>query len=169
MAARTATDAGNGRKREEPLAEREREREEEVGRGERDTGNGLFLTWVGRLVVRLVTWGEADDWPVGDNGGWVVGTTEREGKKKWQKIKGEILFFSNICTWFSPPFKTWNPHLFIGVGRGAFGLHLFQILALGSTRKNPNYWFKVSIIGCQSCCRGGVSWVRHFRAVPPPL
>jgi len=41
-----------------------------------------------------VTWGEADDWPVGDNGGWVVGTTEREGKKKWQKIKGEILFFS---------------------------------------------------------------------------
>jgi hypothetical protein len=24
--------------------EREREREEEVGRGERDTGNGLFLT-----------------------------------------------------------------------------------------------------------------------------
>jgi hypothetical protein len=46
---------------------------------------------------------------------------------------------------------------------------LFQILALGSTRKNPNSWFKVSIIGCQICCRGGVSWVRHFRAVPPPL
>ena len=45
-----------------------------------------------------MTWGEADDWPVGDNGDWVVGTTEREGKKKWQKIKGEILFFPNICT-----------------------------------------------------------------------
>jgi len=168
MAARTTIGTGNGRKKEEPWAKREREREEKVGREERDTGNGLFLTWVGRLVFRLMTWDEADDGQVSDDGDWVVGTAKREGKKEWQKIKGERLFFFNICTWFSPPFRTWNPHLFIGVGRGMFGLHLFQILALGSTRKDLNYWFKVGIIGYQICCRG-VSWVRYFRAVPPPL
>jgi hypothetical protein len=25
--------------------------------------------------------------------------------------------------WLSFPLRTWNPHLFIGVGRGTFGLH----------------------------------------------
>jgi len=45
-----------------------------------------------------MTWDEADDGQVGDDGDWVVGTAEREGKKEWQKIKGERLFFSNICT-----------------------------------------------------------------------
>jgi len=44
MAARTTIGAGNGRKKEEPLAKTERERKEEVGREKRDTSNGLFLT-----------------------------------------------------------------------------------------------------------------------------
>jgi hypothetical protein len=40
-----------------------------------------------------MTWDEADDGQVSDDGDWVVGTAKREGKKEWQKIKGERLFF----------------------------------------------------------------------------
>jgi len=34
-------------------------------------------------------------------------------------------------------FRTWNPYLFIRVGRRMFGLHLCNILALRSIQKDP--------------------------------
>jgi hypothetical protein len=50
-----------------------------------------------------------------------------------------------------------------------FGLHWCQILAFGSTKKNPSRWLKVTIMGCQVFCRKMAGWVGHFGVVPPSL
>jgi hypothetical protein len=51
---------------------------------------------------------------------------EREKGKKVHSGKKEMKGKGWLSLNFglqNPPLRTWNPHLFIGVGRGTFGLH----------------------------------------------
>jgi len=66
-----------------------------------------------------------------------------------------FFFFSNLASDFSS-LRPWNPPLFIRGGRWTFRLYWCQILALDSTWKDPNYRFKMAIMGCHICCRKGL-------------
>jgi len=79
---------------------------------------------------------------------WLKVLVERERKKKrsWEKDA----FLSNLDP-ISSPFRLWKSNIFIDDGRGRLFLLWCQILALGSTRKHPNRWFKVAMKNCQFC------------------
>jgi hypothetical protein len=64
-------------------------------------------------------------------GGGSGQSSSREGGKG-KKNNVKMVFFSTLASYFSF-LRTWNHHLFIGVGRGMFGLYWYQILVLGST------------------------------------
>jgi len=101
---------------------------------------------------------------------WLNASVERErGVLLAVKIKCWRLVF---WPFLDPNLSTsgaWRSNLFIGGGRGTLCLFLCKISSIGSTRKHPNHWFKVTMMNCQFCAGKMAGQVGHFGAVPPPL
>jgi len=81
-------------------------------------------------------------------GGWNGG--EREGEKKLQKQGKKAGFWPTLDLIFSS-LRPSNPPLFIGDARGQVCLHYGKFSAFDSVGKDPNRWFKVSMVHCQIC------------------
>jgi len=93
---------------------------------------------------------------------------QRENCRLGKEKPRDADFLPTLDSIFSSP-RSWNPSIFIVGGRWIFYLYWCQILALYSTRKYPNRWLKVAIIGCHICCRKMANRIGHFGVVSRSL
>jgi hypothetical protein len=121
---------------------------EEEGSWPGGAGGSRWCWWL-FLVVLLLVDRVADGLMVTCYDGW--NDREREREWGWQKLGVGGWFFGRFWTQNFSTSRPWKSNLFIGDGRGTLCLFWYRISNLGSTRKNPNHWFKVAMMNCQFC------------------